>query len=802
MEKFYIIVVIFMIVTSVFLQPSIAKAPMRSNHLPIDQELTVIEEPSANNTYEKTASTISWWNSNWHYRRVYNITGTGNVSLSINFTALLASLQVVNKTFENATIAIIQHNLNGTTLVINTTWFNESHLFHNRTNALGILTWRVTKSALYSVYFDVRENRGTRSLMVETLNLTQSGSIVATLVSTQGWWQEFIYSFETYYPLGSTLLIEVFTTAQAKNATANFFFEGQLNFTMPLTTMNNLFWSNTTKTFSKKGNWSVRVISFDDAGYQAAPLTASFYIGQPDLILSALILPSVCYIKTNVTISAYVLAKNATVHYVNVSLYIDNNLNHTHNNLTFQKNENRTIQFFWLPSTKGIHNVSVIISYADSNPGNNKKWKQVTVEGVPDLGILNISVSPTPVDEGDPVTITAYVRNIGDGNASEYTIILYCEQDANNQTMLYSDERNQTKISLKKNEFKNISLTWDYALYGKADFRGEWAVGIQIRITPQNPDKNSGDNLRALYHALRVTPAERIPPVLSNLEFPTIQELGTPMYISVKATDASGIASVVISLKTPNRTFVNTTMTAKENNRYEYLFTPTQLGRHDFSLTATDLSPSKNQSTVHGHFEVVPERTPPTVSYVGAIPFVQKPGGFVEIRCIATDVSGIKSVTVNVGTPSDQYGHMEIHVMSNTSSDSKYTYTASYGSVGKYVFYITVEDNKGNTKTTDEKTFWIANDLNDTDSDGMPDAWEEKYGFNPYDPTDASQDADDDGITNIQEYQEGTNPLKKLSSSTELISRLKDNWAYLTASLLVLAIILVLVWYGIRRRKP
>jgi hypothetical protein len=303
----------------------------------------------------------------------------------------------------------------------------------------------------------------------------------------------------------------------------------------------------------------------------------------------------------------------------------------------------------------------------------------------------------------------------------------------------------------------------------------------------------------ALFHVLRVTPAERIPPLLSNLEFPTTQELGTPMLIRVKATDASGIDTVIISLKTPNKTFVNATMTAKENNRYEYLFTPVQLGRHDFSLTATDLSPSKNQSTVHGHFEIVPERTPPTVSYVGAIPFVQEPGDFVEIRCITTDISGIKSVTASIRFPD---GYSETHAMHNTSSDSKYTYTASYTSIGNYVFYLTVEDNKGNIKITDEKTFWITEDLDDTDSDGMPDAWEERYGFNPYDPTDASLDADDDGITNIKEYQEGTNPLKKLSSSTELIDRLRENWAYLAASLVVLAIILVLVWYGIRRRKP
>ena len=46
----------------------------------------------------------------------------------------------------------------------------------------------------------------------------------------------------------------------------------------------------------------------------------------------------------------------------------------------------------------------------------------------------------------------------------------------------------------------------------------------------------------------------------------------------------------------------------------------------------------------------------------------------------------------------------------------------------------------------------------DTDGDGLPDSWEQKYGLNVYDPTDAAQDADGDGLTHLQEYQLGTHP--------------------------------------------
>ena len=45
----------------------------------------------------------------------------------------------------------------------------------------------------------------------------------------------------------------------------------------------------------------------------------------------------------------------------------------------------------------------------------------------------------------------------------------------------------------------------------------------------------------------------------------------------------------------------------------------------------------------------------------------------------------------------------------------------------------------------------------DDDNDGMPDAFEITNGLDPFDDTDAAQDADGDGITNLQEYIDGTN---------------------------------------------
>ncbi len=60
----------------------------------------------------------------------------------------------------------------------------------------------------------------------------------------------------------------------------------------------------------------------------------------------------------------------------------------------------------------------------------------------------------------------------------------------------------------------------------------------------------------------------------------------------------------------------------------------------------------------------------------------------------------------------------------------------------------------------------------DTDGDGMPDNFENKYNFNPFLKNSASADSDSDGLTDIEEYRNGTNPRNADTDGDGM----KDGW--------------------------
>jgi hypothetical protein len=292
---------------------------------------------------------------------------------------------------------------------------------------------------------------------------------------------------------------------------------------------------------------------------------------------------------------------------------------------------------------------------------------------------------------------------------------------------------------------------------------------------------------------------EKNTPVIKIIELTNIQEIGKSVSIVAEITDKSGIKKVNITVMNPKNTTYIGNMTSQGINSYIFEFNNTRIiGEYNFSITATDNSFYQMQSTVYGAFEIIGDATPPSIDYFGVYPTVQLKGGYVDISCISTDFIGVKSVRVMLKYPD---GRLATKSMTNSASAGKYVYRQTYDILGQYIFNITSEDTSGNIRYTENKEFWITTDINDVDCDGMPDWWEERYGFDPYDPTDAEQDEDGDGYTNIEEYNEGNNPLKRVFSLQEIVNKLRENWSYLIISIILFILILVLSIYGLKRQK-
>ncbi len=757
---------------------------------------------------------LNWWNQNWHYRKLIGVYGSGNTSISFNFTKLLHELNIFSKTFENDTIRIVEYSNKGE-IIKEITFFEflENNDYNENTNANGTLIWRVSSeqgnpvTKFFYVYFDVKENKGIRTSIDEVENIVTSIFDVIYSPKLEGWWDVIVNpQNDGYSSVQDPLIIEVTTIALAEKVTAYLKYKSNLQATIELSSDDGSFlnWSGSYNIPSGKiGNWEIKINTSDEAEFYNNNSKNNFYVGKPDVAVCKITYsPTRVYDDDLIVISAELRSYNITIKDVDILLRIKNSDGQTvlseENLITIPKDEKKVYNFTWDPIERGKYLIEISLDelkvFTESNEENNKKSINIRVYGIPNLGVVDIIVPSEDIEEGKSVNIRAILNNTGRGVAEDYNVRLYLSQG--NMNWLDNQIKDSTNITIGINKTKEINLTWNPAIYGAPGFLGKWYVGVFIYYNSTYKDLNILNNSK--FSSLKIVPGEKNPPYIKIIEKSEGLQVGSTVNIVAQVTDTSGIKFVNISITNPQKTTITEEMVPEDDNQYSFDFKNTSIiGKYEFKITAIDNSFYESKRSLTDYFTITADTTPPTIEYFGAHPSVQLEGNNVEISCITKDFNGVKSVKTTITFPDN---HTETKFL-NHVNNGKYIFNSNYGILGKYSFRVSSEDNSKNIGFSGEKEFWITNDLDDIDGDGMPNSWEERYGFNPKNPNDAKTDNDDDGYTNLEEYENGDNPIKAQSSIKEIISKIEDNWTYLVVSVVLFSFIILISIYGIRRLK-
>ncbi|UCF49491.1 MAG: hypothetical protein JSU91_07015, partial [Thermoplasmatales archaeon] len=603
--------------------------------------------------------------------------------------------------------------------------------------------------------------------------------------------------------------ISVSTNAKAINVSAYVFLNSNLseNFTLYLyNVQDNIIWKSNDFSFNKTGDWTIIISSRDWADYDAPDIKHAFFVGKPDVEIKNISISTIrtpisqkIYINDIVNITAGLRGYDANVEDVNVTLKI---IDVATNIIIFTQYTEITIYidianyvyFSWEAELSGKFNITIILDPDDlideNKEDNNQLTKTITVIDIPDLAIIDIKLPAITISEFDKVKIDVVIKNLGFGDATDYELKLYIEEEIQG-FMKYLNDVNSVLISVKSNSTKTIGIYWNSSKAGR------WLVGAKVLVNETNKDTDITNNRFLCEDILVVNPIERNPPTILNVKVePKNQQQGGTVSIAADITDETGLKSVFVNITNPKGTIFNINMGRTVNDEFRLTFTNTdEVGSYLFKIYAVDITLHNNTATSQGDFSIFRESEPPIISFFDAEPRVQLKGESVDITCLASDNFEIKSVIVTITTPSTETYDRNM----NYISEERYVYSDTYDTTGKYIFKVEVSDKANNVANSIDKTFWITSNIDDKDNDGIPDWWEEKYDLDSEDPDDAKYDPDKDGFSNLDEYKRGTNPKKDIFSENA-VYRIKENSLYLSGSIVLFLVLFILSIFSKRRK--
>jgi len=244
----------------------------------------------------------------------------------------------------------------------------------------------------------------------------------------------------------------------------------------------------------------------------------------------------------------------------------------------------------------------------------------------------------------------------------------------------------------------------------------------------------------------------------------TLTVLSPPSFIQEPTNIAVRIRPDPAALPTTNVTFCVTANTFNPPLTYQWHFNGADIsGATDQCLTITDV-----QLSDEGQYSVtVSDRIGPVTSQAAILSPLISPA--LLQAPVAQTVAVGERVTLGVAVTGHplpftfewRRGTLPLATNIVFARTNFFTFTAA-STVTTQQFRAVVK-NMANPSPGIASPFVNIVTLADTDTDGIPDNWENNYGLNPNAAGDRNSDADLDGLTNFEEYTAGTDPTNNAS---------------------------------------